>query len=422
LFKRIIYLGRWLHVGTSAVLVVSAGLQALTFVMLARGLGADDFGRLMIMQAFSQLALEFVSLGAGEALIRRVARDHRQYSGALGHALIMTSFTAIVLTGILSAIVVRLSELTVSLMAISAYMFGELFGNRLINLAEHAFIGNSMVGFANSVRTVSSAIKLGAVAIGMYGLGINGLESWIYVQSATTILAGFACLALLVVRHGMPVSAFHRADLGFGVLMCTNQFARAAQFSVDRIVLGMVAPPSVVAAYSAGTRGIQVALIPIMAILRNLFSQFFRLGQGGLVETRQFALVNLPKILVMGILTGIILIAGSNVFAAILGHGFTETAPILRWLSMVALFQGTQYLLADALTGADLQTWRTASSVVGAVVYVGLVAILTRYYGVFGAVAAIYLYQFLMIATYVLLHGFLTSRQVKLRPPIPLSE
>jgi O-antigen/teichoic acid export membrane protein len=421
LLKRIIDLGRGFHFGTSAALIVSAALQALTFVLLARGLGADGFGRLMIMQAFSQLALELVSFGAGEALIRRVARDHRQHAAALGHALVMTSLTAIVLAGILSPIV-HLNQRSITFAAVGTYMFGELFGNRLINLAEHAFIGHFMVSFANSVRIISSAIKLCAVVIGMYELGFNDLESWVYVQSVTTIFAGFTCLTLLVVRLGMPIPAFHRADLGFGVLMCTTQFARAVQFSVDRIVLGMVTSPSVVAAYSAGIRGIQVALIPIMAILRNLFSQFFKRGQGGLAETRQFALANLPKVVIMGLLTGGLLITGSNVFAAILGRGFAETAPILRWLSLVALLQGIQYLLADALTGADRQIWRTASTVVGTAGYVGLVAILALYYGVRGAVAAIYLYQLLMIATYVLLLNLLASREANLRPPVPLSE
>lgn len=412
LLKRITDIGKWFHFGTSVALLVSATAQASTFVLLARGLGADAFGRLMIMQAFSQLALEVVALGAGEALIRRVARDQGQHRGALGHALLMTVLSAIALTAALVGIV-QLFETTLTLTAIGAYMLGELFGNRLTNLAEHAFIAHSKVGLANVVRIVSSTIKLGAVVVGMYGLGFWDLQNWVFIQAGTTILAGAVCVALAVARLGRPSRAFHRQDLVFGALMAATGFAQAVQFSADRIVLGMVAPPSVVAAYAAGTRAIQVAMIPIMAILRNLFSQFFRLGQGGLSETRRFALLNLPKVIVVGLITGGGLIAGSEVLGKILGPGFGETAPILRWLSMIAMFQGIQYLLADAFTGADRQVWRTTTNIFGAVAYVGLIAIMAIYDGVSGIIAGMYIYQFAMIATYAIILNGLAWRESK---------
>jgi O-antigen/teichoic acid export membrane protein len=412
LLERISDIGKWFHFGTSVALLVSATAQASTFVLLARGLGADAFGRLMIMQAFSQLALEVVALGAGEALIRRVARDYGQHCRALGHALVMTGLSAIVLTAALVGIVQRF-EATLTIMAIGAYMFGELLGNRLTNLAEHVFIAHSRVASANAVRIVSSALKLGAVVVGMYGLGFRDLQNWVFIQAGTAILAGAVCVALATARLGAPSRAFHREDLVFGALMAATGLAQAVQFSADRIGLGMIAPPSVVAAYSAGTRAIQVAMIPITAILRNLFSQFFRLGQGGLTETRRFALLNLPKVIVVGLITGAGLIAGSEVLGTILGPGFAETAPILRWLSLIAMFQGIQYLLADAFTGADRQVWRTATNIFGAVGYVGLIATLAIYDGVAGIIAGMYLYQLAMIATYAVILNGLAWRERK---------
>ena len=165
----------------------------------------------------------------------------------------------------------RLFETTLTLTAIGAYLFGELFGNRFANLADHVFIAHSKVGLANVVRIVSSTLKLAAVLVGMYGLGFWDLQSWVFIQAGTTVLAGAVCVALVMVRLGVPSWAFHREDMVFGGLITATGFAEAVQFSADRIVLGLVAPPAVVAAYSAGTRAIQVAMIPIMAILRNLY-------------------------------------------------------------------------------------------------------------------------------------------------------
>ena len=74
---------RAFHVGTSATLLAAATLQALTFVLLARGLGVSAFGILMTLQGITVFCVEAVSLGAGEAMIRRVSREPQDAVAAL---------------------------------------------------------------------------------------------------------------------------------------------------------------------------------------------------------------------------------------------------------------------------------------------------------------------------------------------------
>ena len=119
----------------------------------------------------------------------------------------------------------------------------------------------------------------------------------------------------------------------------------------------------------------------------------------------------------MGLITGAGLIAGSEVLARILGPAFAETAPILRWLSLIAMLQGIQYLLADAFTGADRQVWRTTTTILGAIGYIGLIAIMAVYYGVAGVIGGIYLYQLAMITTYAVVLNGLAWRERKVVVP-----
>jgi O-antigen/teichoic acid export membrane protein/peptidoglycan/xylan/chitin deacetylase (PgdA/CDA1 family) len=395
---RLLRLGRWLHAGTSVVLLLAASAQILTFVFLGRGLGVHDFGRLMVLQAISQLAIVVVSLGAGEVLVRRLARDYKQHGPALGHGIIMTIGTALVVGAIMFGIV-RFFEPTIAVAVLCTYILGELLGNRLGTLAEYAFIGHFKIRYANGVRLFMCVSRLVAVVVAFRQFELVGLSNWLVVQGMTTFLAGVACLALVIARLGRPSKAFHVEDLEFGLLTATIQTAAALQFNIDRIVLGLVASPSIVGLYSAATRGVLVALVPINAILRNIVPRFFVLGTAGIVTTSRFAIFMLPKIIIVGLLSGSILLVGATTFAAIMGPGFAGTRVILQLLFLVPMLQGVQYALADALSGADHQFSRTVIGVAGAVAYVAIITVLTVLYGVMGLVVSIYLYQMFMIAT-----------------------
>ena len=411
MIRRIIDLSALFHLGTSFVLLIAALIQALTFVLLARGLGPDSFGRLMVIQASAQLALEVVSVGAGEALIRQVSRDRRRHSEALGHALIVTFVTGISLATGLSALGGFLFHAPVKFTAIAIFMIGELIGNRLGTIAEQDFIGHSKVGIANVVRIILVVPKLVAIYLCTQGFGSVSLSVWIIVQGFTTFSAGLACLMFAVVCLGNPTISFLPDNLRFGALITVTHLARSVQFNADRIALSIVAAPPLVAVYSAATRGIQFALIPIVAILRNQFAAYFAAGTSGLCTTWKLGLSNLPKVIIIGVFTGGALIAGADVFAKILGPGFSGMVSILRWLSAVAILQGIQYLVADVLTGAEYQFWRTTISLGGAIGYIILITGCVLSYGISGLIAAIYLNQIVMIICYLTTIYFLTRRE-----------
>ena len=194
-------------------------------------------------------------------------------------------------------------------------MFGELLGNWLVLLSEHGFISRFKITSANIARAISVVVKLATVVVAFFVFSLHHLNTWLMVQGMSTLFAGLLCIGFLMMRVGRPIAAFHSGDVVFGLLIMTTQGAQAVQFTMDRIVLSEVATPAVVAAYSAATRGVQVALIPIAGIMRNLYAPFFALGKGGLGATRQFALSNLPKVIVAGLLTATAFVAGSDIFA-----------------------------------------------------------------------------------------------------------
>jgi O-antigen/teichoic acid export membrane protein len=398
------------HVGTSFALLLTAAIQAAGFVMIARGLGANEFGRLMIMQAFSQLSLELVSLGAGDALIRRVSRDRSQHGPAFGHALIMTG-----LTGVPTSIALTLAAMaydpTIAVVAIALFLVGDLIGNRLVSLAEHAFVAQTRIWDANIVRLSAAVLRTVSAVYAFYlVMRPAGLEAWMIIQSTITLAAGICAIAFVALRIGRPVWTFHREDLSFGTSMAITQWSLSLQFSMDRLVLGLAASPSLVAVYSAAMRCIQLALLPIVSVLRNIYAGFFTMGQQGITATSAYARANIYKVLVLGSLAGVTLAAGADFFAWVFGREFSETASILRWLSAVPLLRGIQLILADALSGADLHYIRTMLSLAGALCYVGLMAILVVAYGKVGLIMSVNLYYVLIIISHVVIVMHLSKR------------
>jgi O-antigen/teichoic acid export membrane protein len=410
LFKHILHLARWFHLGTTAILLISALVSAATFVLLARGLGVNNFGLLMIMQALSQLAADLVALGAGDMLVRRVSRDLEQHRSALGHALIMTVVTSIPLAVALSVLAVFFYP-PIGTITIGTFMVGELSGNGLVSLAECSFIGHSLINGANIIRLASVTSKLALAIVTIYVLHVTSLANWMVIQGVGTLLMGIICTGYVIIRFGMPIPIFQWSELRRGTLLAIGQTAGSVQYNMDRIMLGLVAAPSIVAVYSAANRVILAALIPVMGIMRNLYAGFFNAGAEGILAARRHAFTNLPKVVLVAAATMIGLVLAADIVAALLGRGFEDTAHILRWLSAIPLLRGIQLLLADTLTGSDHQLWRTSIGLVGAVGYIIAITICTSLYGVNGLIVAVNFYNFVMIFAYLIAVRALASRQ-----------
>jgi peptidoglycan/xylan/chitin deacetylase (PgdA/CDA1 family) len=87
----------------------------------------------------------------------------------------------------------------------------------------------------------------------------------------------------------------------------------------------------------------------------------------------------------------------AEVLPLVLGPDFAGAVPIARWFSGVALLQGVQSIVANALSGANYRSRRTIISVAGAAGYTIVVAVLGSFYGVPGLIAGTYASQVIMI-------------------------
>ena len=398
------------HLGTAGVLLAAALLQAASFLLVARGLGAADFGRFMVLSAVTQFAIEAVALGAGEALIRRTARDASQFASALGHALIMTSLTAVAFAALALAAIGWVAD-DVATTAIVLFVFGELVGVRLAALSEHAFIARSRVADANWIRMFGAVARLATVLIAFQLFDLRTVSEWALCQGLATLAVGGVAMITTCRVLGRPALAWHRDDLLFGTQVSLTQLSAMFQLTADRYVMGLLAAPAVVGAYAVAARSAQFAFLPVQAILRNLYARFFSVGGAGIASVVQFARGRLPAVLGVGAVVGAGLYFAADLLPVILGPAFAESAALARSLCMLPLLRGLQSLNGDALSGAGYQGPRTWIGVTASLLFLPLLAVLVAAHGVWGAVAALYAHQVGVLLSFVVATRMLARRE-----------
>lgn len=408
---RLLRVARYLHLGTSAALVLSAVVQAATFVLLARGLGAPSFGLLILLQAAAQVGLALIALGTGEALIRRVSRDPRLHGKAFGHALIVTLAAWALVGAILSgAVTIFFGGSKLATLPVCIFLFGELIGNRLSGLSEQIAVAHGRISAANRAQLVPSLARMGVVFAGLRLIDGPAIGDWLVLLGATRALIGLAMALGSAFRYGRPVIHFDKESFRFGLLSLAVGFSSTIQFNADRLILGALAAPQVVAVYASAARAIQLANLPGIGLLRNLYPGFFRAGARGIGDARSFARQNFARVAALGLCCGALLMLGAGALPFVLGKAFAGSVTLLRALAFIPLLESVHWLLADALTGSDNQAFRTAIGISSTFLYLALIAVFTAIFGVWGLVGATYLFEIFAIASCFLAIEFLARR------------
>lgn len=396
---------QYIHLPTSLILVLAAVIQTVTFVLLARNFGVSRFGALMMLQASTQSVLDFVTIGSGDAIVRRIARKSGDHGVAVGHAITVMATTIVPMSAAIGVFVLYCLKLPISHFGIWLYVVGELLGNSLATVTEQTCIAHSDVASANAARLAPAALRCLAVIAFVVGQK-DDINLWICIQGFLTLLGGIAVFSLLVLRRfGWPILGISRSDLSFGTTCTFLRLTSALQFNADRLVLGGLLSASVVGLYSAATRGLQFGTLPVLGVLRNLQSGFFRAGREGLEGARSFARANIRRVVVVGLLSAAGILGAAGLLPWILGRGFESSGIVLRYLCLSPLLQGLQYLFADVLTCSERQKTRLAVSLLAVGAYILVIVTATRNYGLAGLVIGLYVFQILSIGMYFFVGG-----------------
>lgn len=341
-------------------------VQGVYFVLLARALGASQYGAFIGVVALVAILAPFSSLGTGQILVRNVARDRGAFNYSWGNALCMTSVSGSVLIGVVVLLARYALAHKVPLMLVFLVGCSDLLFAAVVGLAGLAFQAVEELHRTAQVAVVLTGARAICAVVLLLSIGHPTALSWGFFYCLSSLVGGVYGVALVCSRLGYPVLSVRRlrSELLEGFYFAISVSAQSVYTSIDKTMLVRLATLGAAGIYGAAFRLVDLAFQPIAALSASAYARFFKHGRHGLRGTTSLAKRLLPFALGYAFLACVVLIFVAPVLPVVLGRDFRGSVATLRWLSPLLLFRAIHYFLSSSLTGADLQGLRSGIQII----------------------------------------------------------
>lgn len=382
--------GRHMTVFAATMLPMAGALaiQLIAFAITARGLGVEAFGIYTGVLALAALGVECAGLGGADLLVRGTARDPSRFRAYFGNMLILAglTFPAALVAGILIALGFMTTPLRLA--SVAALLGGEIAIGRSAASLELIMVAHRHTVRAGFVRLTTAGLRLALAALFFLLLGQSDLDLWIAAACVQSLATALTYLVLGAALYGRPAWTILSAEMGAGATFSLNQFTRAAQGNIDRVVLSRFADAASVGIYGAASRMLALGLFPLQVVTRMTYPAYFVHGQKGLRASRRYALRVSPVMLLVGLAASAVVALAGHWAPWVLGRDFAAMSGVVAWLGLALPLIALQYPAADALTGAGLQGARAIISLIAAVGFGLIMVVGTQLAGVNGLIIA----------------------------------
>lgn len=384
----------------TVVMSIGTGLRAvaqiIVFLIIARILGVEGYGALVAVLSVAGALSGLCGLGAHILLVRDVARDPGSFPRSWGLALAALGLgTPIVF---LIYFVISWTVLPPSIPFTVVLLLGasELILWPLANLAVFAYQGHERMGRASHMMLAPVVFRLGSA------LAILLIVRWSLVNPlvAWTVLYGIAGFLAVLYAHrcvlrdiGKPMFPTRRELLSYVRESMSFSFSAVAErlyIDADKVMLARLASLGSAGAYSAGYRFVDLAFLPLYALLNVAAPRFFRAGQNSTRHVLNYALSISLAPMAYAFAIGIILYLSASLLPELLGNDYTDAVGVVQWLAWLPIITLPRLFLHYALATSGHQKTGALCVIMGAVVNIALNAVWIPIWGWRGAAAATY--------------------------------
>ncbi len=359
----------WLFAGQGAGFC----LQALYFIMLARLLGATQYGIFAGAFAFTGLVAQYASLGSGTLLLQYVSKDKTAFARFWGNILLSTlavGAALILALRILAPWALNPASARLVLLAAGSNCLLAPLTEQTARIFQ-CFDRMRVTALLNLLTNLVRAL---AVLAMFWKMHHANAWQWALASTAVSALAAALAVAMVVRCFGMPRFSlrlfFKHGWEGFGYSFASSTMSVYNDF--DKTMLSHFGMNAANGIYTMAYRMIDVATIPIYSIREAALPRLFKHGREGIAEAKTLAYRLLKRALPLSVLLALGLFLGAPLIPKLLGSGFAESVPALRWLCLIPVFRCVHILVGSVLTGAGLQRYRTGAQLSVAVLNVAL--------------------------------------------------
>ncbi|MCA1442475.1 lipopolysaccharide biosynthesis protein [Ensifer sp. IC4062] len=409
------------YIASGGSLVIGSAAQLLTFAILARWLGVDEFSVFVAVTAVANIAVHLCGLGAMECLVRRVARDRAIYSQMLGHNIILTSASGMALVLIGAAVLPFFLTLSADPLTNFAVITLMLVTNvvlvRIIVLVEQIFLAHSDFASANVVVVGFAVARTLAAALACVAFGVATVVSWAVWQFMCHVLVALACI-WAIRRLGGPRYCIVREELPQGLYFSIPFILRAVRQNADLLVLSLVATAEIVSSYSVARRMLESSYLSVEALHRLIYPGSARISAAGL----HHALERVRKVLVastaISVAAAVVVFMFAPILPYLFGQDYISLVAFVRKLCWVIVPLAIWSVAVEALGASGYHASRATVMGIGSVAGAALAAWASWYAPPVGTFVSFYVIEIAMVAATwsVFLHFVRRDREQAGRP------
>jgi O-antigen/teichoic acid export membrane protein len=322
-------------ISTSFVLGLRLIVQAVTLLLVARMLGAEQFGAFAGIAALAVLLGTFSTFGTHLVLLAEVSKSKERREQVLSYAVPATLMGGSILFFIYLAICLLVfSDIELPLSVIACIGVTET-----ILLPFFLLPAIEQLALEKTVR--SQLLMIMPLALRMFaaaGVTVAApkqsitLFSWLYMLTAL--------LALFLVKLYNPGAwlkfgqwrLINRQELKGSAGYATLALAAAGPSELDKMLAIKLLPLDVSGIYSAASRIIGAAILPVIALILSATPRLFRDGEKNPLKNQRLMNWIFISVFFYSMFLVIFLLSVAPVFEWLFGDQYMGIADILKWL------------------------------------------------------------------------------------------
>ena len=215
-------------------------MQAGYFVIVARLLGAENYGSFIAITAAASIVFPFIALGSEHVLVKNVATNRSSFSTYWGNTLVLLFANGTLLTIVLLAICSFFYSGDVGWIIILLILLSDIICLGLLDISYKALIAANMAKKTAQLGVLNTCGKLlAALSLSIF-FDKPSIATWSYLYLVNSaIIAGIAILLVnKMVSSPRPVLSKLKSNIGQGLYFSISASASNINAGLDKSMLG----------------------------------------------------------------------------------------------------------------------------------------------------------------------------------------
>lgn len=405
----------WMLYGQGGRLI----FQTLYFLILASLMGPEVYGLIVTVASIILILGPFCGIGFNSLITRELSIKSNQFSDVYGVGIKLTIFSFIFLLLLGESIIFLIynsSEYLYTAMILYLFLsIADLLLLKLNEMSSQIYIATGQVKKAAHILTAISFVRFLSVSM-LFMYGSLSLINWVVTYFVLSLILSVFILIKVYKDEFIPnLSANIKWNsIKEGVYFSIGLSSQGVYNDVDKTILGKYQSNYDTGQYGFSYKLLDVLFVPIKAILALTFPKFFKQGKElGMKGTNKLAYKYLLPLLMYCLIISIISCFTLPMIIESLFTDYIDSIKYFYLLIPILFLKTTHYLIADSITGAGYQKERSLVQVGVAILNFILCLIFIIKYGVYGAILASIVSDFVMLISIFILSRKLLKKENK---------